>query len=186
MQNHKQHGLSIRTVVAIGIGAAIVFLLKRFGSVPTGIPNTNIDTSYGFLAFFASLFGPVAGFIIGFLGHMLNDLTYGTPWWTWVITTGILGGIIGLFWKRFDVEGGNFGTKKIISFNVFQIIANLGCWVLLAPTLDILVYSEPANKVYLQGIVSGISNAVSTGVIGTILLVIYAASRTKRGSLKQE
>ena len=149
-----QKALSVRTVVAIGIGTAILFILKRFAVIPTGIANTNIDISYGFLGFIATLFGPIAGFFIGFLGHALNDFTqYGTPWWTWVFTTGLVGMV---------------------------------SWSLIAPTLDIWIYSEPANKVYVQGIVSAISNSIATGVIGTILLVTYAATRTRSGSLKKE
>lgn len=182
-----QKALSVRTVVAIGIGTAILFILKRFAVIPTGIANTNIDISYGFLGFIATLFGPIAGFFIGFLGHALNDFTqYGTPWWTWVFTTGLVGMVIGLFWRRFNVEAGNFGMKKIVSFNLLQIITNVVSWSLIAPTLDIWIYSEPANKVYAQGIVSAISNSIATGVIGTILLVTYAATRTRSGSLKKE
>ncbi len=64
MRDHKV--LSVRTVVAIGIGTAILFILKRFAVIPTGIANTNIDISYGFLGFIATLFGPIAGFFIGF------------------------------------------------------------------------------------------------------------------------
>ncbi|WP_262316383.1 ECF-type riboflavin transporter substrate-binding protein [Lacticaseibacillus parakribbianus] len=185
--NNKRNTLSVKTVVAIGIGTAIIFILKRWVSIPSGIPNTNIDTSYGFLGFFSILFGPIAGFVSGFLGHALTDFTaYGSPWWTWVFTTGLVGGIIGLFWKRLDVTQGDFGVKKILAYNSVQILTNFGGWAVVAPTLDVLVYSEPANKVYLQGIVSAISNSVSAGVIGTILLVAYAATRTKKGSLKKE
>ena len=42
--------LSIKTIVAIGIGAAVFMILGRFGSIPSGIPNTNIETCYAFLA----------------------------------------------------------------------------------------------------------------------------------------
>lgn len=38
----NQKGLSVKSVVAIGIGAAIYVILARFTSIPTGIPNTNI------------------------------------------------------------------------------------------------------------------------------------------------
>ena len=76
--------------------------------------------------------------------------------------------------------------KKIVAFNVLQVITNVVSWSLIAPTLDIIIYSEPANKVYVQGIVSAISNSIATGVIGTILLVAYAATRTRSGSLKKE
>lgn len=183
----KNNELSVRTVVAIGIGTAILFLLKRWVSIPTGFPNTSIDTSYGFLGFFATLFGPVAAFIVGFAGHALNDATqFGSPWWSWVITTGLVGFAIGLFKRFLDVESGEFGVKKIITFNIIQVITNVLGWLVIAPTLDVLIYSEPASKVYVQGIIASISNSISTGVIGTILLVAYAKSRTKKGSLKKE
>ena len=52
--------------------------------------------------------------------------------------------------------------------------------------LDIVIYSEPANLVFAQGIVAAISNAISAGVIGTVLLVLYSKTRSKKGSLTQE
>ena len=57
---------------------------------------------------------------------------------------------------------------------------------MVAPTLDIVIYAEPANKVYLQGIVAGISNMITVGIIGTILLVLYSKTRVKQGSLERE
>ncbi len=47
---NNQKGLSVKSVVAIGIGAAIYVILARFTSIPTGIPNTNIEIVYPFLA----------------------------------------------------------------------------------------------------------------------------------------
>ena len=51
-------------VVAIGVGAALFFVLGRFVAIPSPVPNTNISTQYGLLAFMAALFGPVAGALI--------------------------------------------------------------------------------------------------------------------------
>ncbi|MHC5838195.1 ECF transporter S component, partial [Lactococcus lactis] len=48
------------------------------------------------------------------------------------------------------------------------------------------VYSEPANKVFTQGIVAGLVNALTIAVAGTLLLKLYAATRTKSGSLDKE
>lgn len=46
---------SIKTVVAIGIGAAIFVVLSRFASIPSGIPNTSLETAYAVLALIAVL-----------------------------------------------------------------------------------------------------------------------------------
>jgi energy-coupling factor transport system substrate-specific component len=51
--------------------------------------------------------------------------------------------------------------------------------------LDILIYKEPANLVFAQGAIAAVMNSVSAGVIGTLLLVAYAATRTKKGSLSK-
>ncbi|CCQ92489.1 conserved membrane hypothetical protein [[Clostridium] ultunense Esp] len=183
----RQEKLSIQTIVAIGIGAAVFVILGRFVSIPTGIPNTTIETSYAFLALMAVIFGPVAGGLIGLIGHALKDLImYGSPWWSWVVVSALVGLLIGLLSKRINIQEGEFGGKQIISFNLFQVISQAVGWFLVAPTLDILIYAEPANKVYVQGIVAGISNMVTVGVIGTLLLIAYAKTRHKSGSLDKE
>ncbi|WP_033827614.1 ECF-type riboflavin transporter substrate-binding protein [Bacillus andreraoultii] len=180
----KKQTLSVRTIVAIGIGAAVFVILGRFSSIPTGIPNTNIEVTYAFLALMAVIFGPVAGGLIGLIGHALKDLIfYGSIWWSWVVVSLFVGFVFGLVSKKIDIESGVFNKKKIASFNVVQVIAQAIGWFAIAPTLDILIYAEPANKVYLQGISIGISNMVVVGVLGTLLLALYAKTRTKKGSL---
>ena len=69
----------------------------------------------------------------------------------------------------------------MIIFNIYQVVANAIAWLLIAPTLDIVIYAEPANKVYLQGAVAGTSNAITVGVLGT-----YSKTRVKKGSLDRE
>ena len=49
-----------------------------------------------------------------------------------------------------------------------------------------LIYSEPANKVFTQGIIAVILNVLSMAIFGTLLLSTYAATRVKKGSLKKE
>lgn len=183
----KNNQLSIKTIVAIGIGSAVFMILARFASIPTGIPNTEIQTAYAFLALMAIIYGPIAGVAIGFVGHTLKDLTaYGSPWFSWIIASAIVGLVIGFAWKKLDVSEGDFNKKKIIGFNIWQIVANAIAWFVVAPSLDVLVYAEPANKVYLQGIVAGISNIITVGVLGTILLILYSKTRVKKGSLDRE
>ena len=179
--------LAIKTIVAIGIGAAVFIILGRFGSIPSGIPNTNLETCYAFLALMAVIFGPLAGAAIGFVGHTLKDLIlFGSPWFSWIIASGITGLIIGLIKRRINIEEGQFNKKQVIIFNIYQIIANIIAWFIVAPTLDIVIYSEPIDKLYLQGAIAGISNIVIVGVLGSSLLYTYSKTRTQKGSLSKE
>ena len=79
----------VKTIVAIGIGAALFFVLGRFVAIPSPVPNTSICIQYGLLGFMAVLFGPLAGTLIGLIGHFLIDLSWGGGiWWSWVISSG--------------------------------------------------------------------------------------------------
>ncbi len=176
----------IVTIVAIGIGAALFFVLGRFVAIPSPVPNTNISMQYGLLAFMALLFGPIAGLLIALIGHALIDFSYGWGiWWSWVIASGVAGFLMGLFTKSINLEE-NFGKKEIIKFNVSQVIAHAVAWAVIAPLGDIVIYAEPANKVFLQGLVGGAANIVTTAIVGTVLAVIYSQAKPKAGSLKSE
>ena len=179
--------LSIKKIVAIGIGAAVFMILGRFVAIPTGIPNTNIETNYAFLALISVIYGPVVGFLVGFIGHTLKDLLAGgSPWFSWILGSGVLGLIIGLISNKLKVSEGEFKLKEIILFNIVQIIGNIICWMVIAIGLDTIIYAEPFNKIYLQGITASILNAISIGVIGTILVYTYSKTRVKKGSLNRE
>lgn len=176
-----------KTLVATGLGAALFTLLFMYVKVPTGIPETEIQTAYGIGGFFAALFGPLAGGLIALIGHALSDsIQYGSVWWSWAIASGVACFIAGLAYSKLEVEEGEFGKKGLIQYNIYQILGNVIAWVLVAPILDIVVYAEPVNLVFTQGIVAAISNSVSAGVIGSILLVIYSKTKSKKGSLTKE
>lgn len=179
--------LSVKTIVAIGIGAALFFVLGRFVAIPSGIPNTNISIQYGVLAFIAAVFGPVAGLLAGLIGHFFIDFSYGWGvWWSWVIASAFFGCVMGFVASKMKIEEGEFSKKDILVFNLAQIISHLLAWVVIAPILDIVMYAEPANKVFLQGLVSTGVNIVATAIIGTLLCVAFAAAKPKKGSLKEE
>ena len=65
-----------KTIVATGLGAALFTLLFMYVKIPTGIPETDIQTAYGIGAFFAALFGPIAG------GLHSSDMRCPTPFST--------------------------------------------------------------------------------------------------------
>jgi len=184
---NKSSKLTVKTIVAIAIGAALFFVLGRFVAIPSPVPNTNISIQYGLLAFVSALFGPIAGLLVGVIGHAFIDFSYGWGiWWSWVIASAVFGLLMGLLRKRLNLTGDSFGWKKILVFNLGQIVCHILAWGIVAPVLDIVIYAEPANKVFTQGLVAGAANVVTTAVIGTLLCAAYSAAIPKKGSLKAE
>ena len=178
---------SVKTIVAIGIGAALFFVLGRFVSIPSPVPNTTISTQYGLLAFMSVVFGPVAGALVGFIGHTLIDFSYGWGiWWSWVIASGVFGLLMGIATKTLKIEEGEIGKKGLIKFNIAQVIAHAISWVVVANILDVLMYSEPLDKIFTQSLFATIGNSVTTAIIGSLLCIAYAATKTKAGSLTKE
>lgn len=183
--NNKIFG--IKNIVAAGIGAALFFVLGRFVAIPCPVPNVTISIQYGLLGFMAAAFGPLTALLIGFFGHFFIDFSYGWGvWYSWVIASAVFGCIVGLGVKKMAIEDGIFTKKDAITFNVFQAVAHIIAWGVVAPVLDIVIYAEPANKVFIQGLVAGLGNIVTTAIVGTILCAAYAAAKPKKGSLKEE
>ena len=132
---------SVKTIVAIGIGAALFFVLGRFVAIPSPVPNTNIATQYGLLAFMSVVFGPVAGALIGLIGHALIDFSYGWGiWWSWVIASGVFGLLVGLGAKVLKINEAEIGKKGLIKFNITQVVSHVICWGAVAPILDIVMF----------------------------------------------
>lgn len=178
---------SVKTIVAIGIGAALFFVLGRFVAIPSPVPNTSISVQYGLLAFMAIVYGPVAGALMGLIGHTLIDFSWGgSPWWSWIIASAVFGLLMGFGAKLLKMDEAEMGKKGLIKFNIVQIVSHVICWGGVAPVLDILIYNEPLDKLFAQGLVAGISNAVTTAIVGSLLCVAYAATKTKAGSLTKE
>lgn len=178
---------SVKTIVATAIGAALFFVLGRFVAIPSGIPDTNISIQYGVLGFIAAVFGPIAGVLAGLIGHFFIDFSYGWGvWWSWVIASAVCGLVMGFAATKLHIEDGEFAGKDIAIFNIGQVVAHVVAWIVVAPVLDIVMYAEPANKVFAQGAVSAIANIITTAVVGTLLCLAYSKAIPKKGSLKEE
>lgn len=177
---------SIKAVVATGIGAALFVIIGMFINIPL-FANTSIQLQYAVQAFLSVIFGPVVGFFIGLIGHMVKDMFAGYGiWWSWVIPSGLVGLGIGFLRNRLRVEKGIFPTKDVVTFNIVQVLVNVLAWGVVAPLGDIIIFKEPASKVFVQGLLASVANALTVGVGATILLAIYAKSRTQAGSLSKD
>jgi len=171
--------ISVKTAVAIVIGAALMFVLNRFAAVPSGVPGTSLQLGFAILAAFAAVFGPVAGFLIGFIGHTLTDLNAERVWWSWVFSSAFFGMAIGAFRKYYNVENGGFGIKQCFIFNGIQIVANVAAWLFLARTLNLIIYQETFELVSLQSFVATGLDIAVVKVLGSLILVCYSKIKSR-------
>ena len=177
----------VKEVVATGIGPALFIVLTN-AQIPFGIiPNTALQSRVAVLTFFSAVFGPIVGGAIGLIGHALGDaIFFGSIYWSWVFPDALFGILMGVFAAKFAIKDGGFDGKAIALFNVVQVIANALAWILLAPVLDILIYAEPAKKVFTQGILAFIGNIIVAAVLGTLLAFAYSKIGAKSSSLSKE
>ena len=174
-----------KTAVAIIIGAALMFVVQHFAmKIPfdTGVENTYLNIGIAILAVFAAIFGPVAGFLIGFIGHTLVDVfaPWGMIYWTWSTSSAIFGCLVGWFWKSYKIEEGGFGFKQCLTFNGIQIAANILVWAFIARTLDMSLFNESFSKVSQQGFAAAGYNSVVVLVLGSLLAFGYSKFRASR------
>ncbi|WP_435236453.1 ECF-type riboflavin transporter substrate-binding protein [Psychromonas sp. PT13] len=180
--------LSVKTVVVIAIGAA----LYGIGGLPMfGIPvfaNTTLKPAMAVLALFSVLFGPLVGFLVGFIGHWVTDLFAGWGvWFTWVLGSGIVGFIIGLFPKLTQgrLNKGLFPAKDFALFVGLALVANILGYGISA-LLDTVLYAEPFVKVMTQLTIIAAGNTFLIAVLGYILLNAYAKRKKQSSNLSED
>ena len=185
---NKQKGkhMSTKTVVAIGIGAALYAALSAI-SVPIG-PNTSFRIAIALLPIFGAFFGPTAGFLIGFIGHALNDaFMYGSVWWSWVFLSammGLFGGFV-CFDKKFDPING-ICTKVNIAMMYIWSIVGMFVGSVIAYFGDVYLYGEPPEKLFVQISLANISNLIVVAVIGIPAVILIAKSKARNKGLKKD
>jgi len=176
---------SVKQLVATAIGASIFFLLARFLSYPIPVIggiflNIHLNLQYAVLAFFAVAFGPICGFLIGLTGHFFTYLSFGDIIiWSSVITSVSVGFLSGFMFKPCKVDESDFDGMDIVRFVICSLIINIISWGLVKPLGDILLYSQPAEKAFIQGLISGAGNFIIIAIVGTLLILGYSKTQEK-------
>lgn len=172
--------LSVKRIAAVGAGAVLFFLLGRFVVISSPIDTVNICVQYGLLGFLAVAFGPLVGILSGLLGHILIDLPAGELCWSWILATTAFGGLVGALANITGLHADGLTGEDLIRFNLIQVAAHVVCWAGVAPVLEILLYNESMDRIFEQGLTAALSNAVTTAVVGSLLLLAWSALRRKR------
>ena len=155
-----------------------------------GVPvfaNTTLKPAMAVLALFSVLFGPIVGFLVGFIGHWVTDLFAGWGvWLTWVLGSGIVGMVIGLFpiITKNRLQQGELPMKDFVLFVILALAGNVvgyGC----SAFLDTILYAEPFTKVFTQLSIIAAGNTVLIAVVGFLILKSVAKRNKQSRNLTE-
>ena len=171
---------TVKRIGTIAAGSVLFFLLGRYVTIPSPIPTVNICVQYGLLAFLAVACGPLTGSMTGLIGHILIDLSGGQMFWSWIIATTAFGGLLGVLANVTRLDPAHRDREMLVHFNLCQIATHVVCWAGIAPVLDILFYNENMDTIFAEGLTAALSNAVTTAIVGSSMLAIYAVFTARR------
>ena len=171
---------TVKRIGTIAAGSVLFFLLGRYVTIPSPIPTVNICVQYGLLAFLAVVCGPLTGSITGLIGHILIDLSGGQMFWSWILATAAFGGLLGVLANVTRLDPAHRDREMLVHFNLCQVATHVVCWAGIAPVLDILFYNENMDTIIAEGLTAALSNAVTTAIVGSSMLAIYAVLKARR------
>ncbi|MBQ8356050.1 MAG: ECF-type riboflavin transporter substrate-binding protein [Oscillospiraceae bacterium] len=171
---------TVKRIGTIAAGSVLFFLLGRYVTIPSPIPTVNICVQYGPLAFLAVACGPLIGSMTGLIGHILIDLSGGQMFWSWIIATTAFGGLLGVLANVTRLDPAHRDREMLVHFNLCQVATHVVCWAGIAPVLDILFYNENMDTIFAEGLTAALSNAVTTAIVGSSMLAIYAVFTARR------
>ena len=171
---------TVKRIGTIAAGSVLFFLLGRYVTIPSPIPTVNICVQYGLLAFLAVVCGPLTGSITGFIGHILIDLSGGQMFWSWILATAAFGGLLGVLANVTRLDPAHRDREMLVHFNLCQVATHVVCWAGIDPVLDILFYNENMDTIFAEGLTAALSNAVTTAIVGSSMLAIYAVLNARR------
>ena len=171
---------TVKRIGTIAIGSVLFFLLGRYVTIPSPIPTVNICVQYGLLAFLAVACGPLTGSMTGLIGHILIDLSGGQMFWSWILATTAFGGLLGVLANVTRLDPAHRDREMLVHFNLCQVATHVVCWAGIAPVLDILFYNENMDTIFAEGLTAALSNAVTTAIVGSSMLAIYAVLKARR------
>lgn len=177
--------ITTRVIVYSAIGAALYALFNwiSFGIAMPGTNDVSVRPHYGLLTFFGFAFGPVVGFLTGFVGNVVGDQL--TGWgaftsWPWSVANGIAGLLAGLFpvWMAGRMtSGGNRAIMAAVAGVVATVIGFLFIFVELV-TQSELGFDSILTVEYIPVI---IGNSIAAAIVTPILVYAWEPLRDQLG-----
>lgn len=177
--------VTTRVIVYSAIGAALyaVFNLISFGIQIPGAQEVSVRPHYGILTFFGFAFGPIVGFLTGFVGNVVGDQLsgYGAfTSWHWSLANGAAGLIAGLFPLWMASRMTSVGSKAVIAAVAGVVATVIGFLVIflglvLTPELD---FNTILTTEYIPVV---IANSIAAAIVTPILVLAWEPISAQMG-----
>jgi energy-coupling factor transport system substrate-specific component len=170
-----------REVVFAAIGAALYGVLSYLTNV-LQIPsaaNVSIRPAVAIVFFFGLAFGPLVGFITGFLGNTIADLLSGYGFWIW---WGVGNGIMGLIPGLFAAMMTDFRALRDLAVAEVAVVLGAAIGMFVSSLTEIWVSGiDFATAMATNFVPSFTANIVAGLILTPILLVAYSAIVARSG-----
>lgn len=176
--------ITTRVIVYAAIGAALYAVANWttfFIQIP-GTENVSVRPQYGLVTFFGYAFGPIVGFLTGFVGNVIGDQL--TGWgaftsWPWSLANGVAGLLAGVFatmWGRRQGTGNVIVWAAIIAV-VATVLGFLLIFIELV-TQPELGFNTIVSAEYIPTV---IGNSIAAAIVTPILALAWEPLREQLG-----
>lgn len=177
--------VTTRVIVYSAIGAALyaVFNWISFAIQIPGAESVSVRPHYGLLTFFGFAFGPIVGFLTGFVGNVVGDQLTGWGAFTsphWSLANGLAGLIAGLFpvWMASRMTSvGSRALTAAVAGVVATVIGFLAIFLglVLTPELD---FNTILTTEYIPVVVA---NSIAAAIVTPILVLAWEPISAQMG-----
>jgi len=165
------------------LGAIVAFYMTaRYALIPTGVKGVYIFLQYWILVYMAARFGPVSGGLTGFFGHLLFECSKNDSIkWSWIIGSTILGILIGVLVKKYEVDITMTSEKGVrMKFAVINIISQLLVWCIIVPILNMTMYHMSFWNAMKRGAFAAVNDIITSVIWLDIFLYSFGKAKAKQ------
>ncbi|HET6380102.1 MAG TPA: ECF transporter S component [candidate division Zixibacteria bacterium] len=183
-RNEGTWSITTRTIVYAAIGAALYAAANwtTFAIQIPGTENVSLRPQFALVTFFGFAFGPIVGFLTGFVGNVVGDQL--TGWgaftsWPWSLANGaagLLAGVFGTMWARREGTGG-----LIVSVAIAAVLATVLGFLLIF--IELITQPELGFNTILTAeyIPTVLTNSVAAAILTPILVLAWEPLREQLG-----
>lgn len=169
-------GLSDIVVVVIGIFGyiAVDSIMALLGHDMHTVVYSATEAVW--VAALATIYGPIVGSIVGFVGAQAHHYFTGEGFWA-VYSTGMLayGFIIGRYSSRYGIKSEKIEKNSIIIFELVQIMAAIIIYVLYYPLLSFITLGTNIYEIVYSGMHKAGASCIMVGIL--LLPIFFIANK---------